>query len=49
MATAPTTVPDLLATMAQLLGLDPAYTTTTTSGRPISVTDDGTPIRELMV
>ncbi len=48
-ATAPTTVPDLLATMAQLLGLDPAYTTTTPSGRPISVTDDGTPIRELMV
>ena len=46
-ATRPTTVPDLLATMAQLLGLDPAYTTTT-SGRPISVTDDGTPIRELM-
>jgi uncharacterized protein (DUF1501 family) len=48
-ATAPTTVPDLLATMATLLGLDPAYTTTAPSGRPISVTDDGVAIRELML
>jgi uncharacterized protein (DUF1501 family) len=47
-ATAPTTVPDLLATMAVLLGLDPAYTTATPSGRPISITDGGAPIRELM-
>jgi uncharacterized protein (DUF1501 family) len=47
--TAPTTVPDLLATMAVLLGLDPAYTITAPSGRPISVTDDGTPMRELMI
>jgi len=47
--TAPTTVPDLLATMATLLGLDPAYTATTPAGRPISVTDDGAALRELMV
>jgi uncharacterized protein (DUF1501 family) len=46
--TAPTKVPDLLATMATLLGLDPAYTTMTPAGRPISVTDDGSPLRELM-
>ena len=35
-ATPPTTVPDLLATMATLLGLDPAFTATTPAGRPIS-------------
>jgi uncharacterized protein (DUF1501 family) len=46
--TAPTKVPDLLATMAALLGLDPAYTTMTPAGRPISVTDDGSPLRELI-
>jgi hypothetical protein len=43
-----TGVPDLLATMATLLGLDPAHTEMSPVGRPISVTDDGTPIRELM-
>jgi uncharacterized protein (DUF1501 family) len=48
-ATAPTRVPDLLATMATLLGLDPAYTAMTPAGRPISVTDDGAPLRELML
>jgi uncharacterized protein (DUF1501 family) len=46
--TPPTTVPDLLATMATLMGLDPGYTTMTPVGRPISLTDDGAPIRELM-
>jgi uncharacterized protein (DUF1501 family) len=45
---APTTVPDLLATMATLMGLDPGYTTMTPAGRPISLTDDGALIRELM-
>jgi uncharacterized protein (DUF1501 family) len=45
---AATSVPDLLATMATLLGLDPAYTETSPAGRPISVTDGGTPIRALM-
>ena len=44
----PTSVPDLLATMATLLGLDPAHTETTAAGRPIAVTDDGAPLRELM-
>jgi len=43
-----TGVPDLLATMATLLGLDPAHTEMSPVGRPISITDDGTPIRELM-
>ena len=45
---APTTVPDLLATMSTLLGLDPAHTETSPAGRPIAVTDGGTAIRELM-
>ena len=44
----PTTVPDLLATMATLLGLDPAHTETSPAGRPISITDGGSAIRELM-
>jgi uncharacterized protein (DUF1501 family) len=43
-----TTVPDLLATMAVQLGLDPAHTEVSPAGRPISVTDDGTPIRALL-
>jgi uncharacterized protein (DUF1501 family) len=47
-AGAPTLVPDLLATMATLLGLDPAHTETTPAGRPISVTDGGSAIRALM-
>jgi uncharacterized protein (DUF1501 family) len=45
---APTSVPNLLATMASLLGLDPAHSETTAAGRPISITDDGSPIREVM-
>jgi hypothetical protein len=45
----PTGVPDLLATMSTQLGLDPAHTETTPAGRPISVTDGGTPIRGLLV
>ncbi|HTQ42647.1 MAG TPA: DUF1501 domain-containing protein, partial [Polyangiaceae bacterium] len=43
----PTMVPDLLATMAAQLGLDPAHTEVSPAGRPISITDDGTPIRAL--
>jgi hypothetical protein len=43
-----TSVPDLLATMAVQLGLDPGHTETTPAGRPISVTDDGRPIRALL-
>jgi uncharacterized protein (DUF1501 family) len=45
---APTTVPDLLATMGTLLGLDPTHTEMSPSGRPISVTDGGMAIRELL-
>jgi uncharacterized protein (DUF1501 family) len=45
----PTSVPDLLATIATQLGLDPAHTETTPAGRPISVIDDGHPIRALLV
>jgi uncharacterized protein (DUF1501 family) len=47
-AGAPTRVPDLLATMATQLGLDPAYTQTSPAGRPISLTDDGKPIAALI-
>ncbi|HEY5145769.1 MAG TPA: DUF1501 domain-containing protein, partial [Polyangiaceae bacterium] len=47
-ATAPTTVPDLLATMATLLGLDPAFTATTPAGRPMALTDGGTVLRDLI-
>jgi uncharacterized protein (DUF1501 family) len=47
-AGAPTTVPDLLATMAMLLGLDPALTETTPAGRPIALTDDGNVLRDLI-
>jgi uncharacterized protein (DUF1501 family) len=46
--TAPTAVPDLLATMATLLGLDPAHTETSPTGRPISITDGGAAIRDLI-
>jgi len=45
---APVHVPDLLATMAVILGLDPGATVLSPAGRPIAVTDDGTPIRALM-
>jgi uncharacterized protein (DUF1501 family) len=47
-ATAPTTMPDLLATMATLTGLDPAFTATTPAGRPISLTDDGVVLHDLV-
>jgi hypothetical protein len=43
-----TVVPDLLATMAVQLGLDPAHTEVSPAGRPISITDDGTAIRALL-
>jgi|CZKU01.1.fsa_nt_gi uncharacterized protein (DUF1501 family) len=47
-ASAPTKVPDLLATMASLLGLDPALSETTPAGRPIALTDDGVVLRDLI-
>jgi uncharacterized protein (DUF1501 family) len=47
-AGSPTGVPDLLATMSSLMGLDPSHTEMTPVGRPLSVTDGGTPIRALL-
>ncbi len=47
-ASKPTAVPDLLATMGSLLGLDPGHTEMTPAGRPISVTDGGRPIASLL-
>jgi len=47
-ASAPTSVPDLLATMATLLGLDPGHTEMTPVGRPISLTDGGGPLADLI-
>jgi hypothetical protein len=46
--TRPTTVPDLMATAATLLGLDPQKEFTTPLGRPITITDNGKPIREIL-
>lgn len=43
-----TSVPDLFATMATLLGLDPGETVKTRVGRPISITDSGRPIRAIL-
>ena len=45
----PTSVADLLATMSSLMGLDPAHTEMTPVGRPISITDGGSPIRALLL
>jgi hypothetical protein len=44
-----TRVADLFATMATLLGVDPDETVQTRSGRPISVTDSGQPIRAILI
>jgi len=41
-------VPDLMATFATLMGIPPDHTQMTPIGRPIAVTDNGTPVRELM-
>jgi len=46
--TRPTTVPDLMATAATLLGLDPQKEFATPLGRPIAITDNGKPIREIL-
>lgn len=43
------TVPDLLATIATTLGLDPADVTQTPAGRPIYLTDGGHPVKALLV
>jgi hypothetical protein len=42
------TVPSLLATIAMPLGLDPADMAQSPAGRPITLTDGGTPIRALL-
>ena len=44
----PVTVPNLAATVATVLGMDPAESFLTPIGRPISITDDGAPIRALL-
>ncbi|MCA9585508.1 MAG: DUF1501 domain-containing protein [Myxococcales bacterium] len=44
----PVRVPDLLATIATIGGLDPHDTAMSPAGRPISLTDGGTPVRELL-
>jgi uncharacterized protein (DUF1501 family) len=44
----PVTVPDLFATIATLLGIDPTREELSPIGRPIAVSDSGTPIRELI-
>ncbi|RYE87348.1 MAG: DUF1501 domain-containing protein, partial [Myxococcales bacterium] len=41
-------VPDLFATLAAQLGLDPARSFDTPSGRPIAITDGGTPQLDLI-
>ena len=42
------TVPNLLATIATALGLDPNDTVMSPVGRPISLTDDGVPVKALL-
>ncbi|HSN99330.1 MAG TPA: DUF1501 domain-containing protein [Candidatus Nanopelagicales bacterium] len=44
----PTSVPDLFATIAAQLGLEPLATFDTPLGRPISLTDGGTPVAALI-
>ena len=44
----PTRVPDLFATIAWQLGLDPSKTAYSNGGRPIAVTDGGSAIRALL-
>jgi len=41
-------VPDFFATIATLIGIDPATTMMTPVGRPISITEKGKPVRELI-
>ncbi len=43
------TVPNLLATIATTLGLDPADVAQSPAGRPIALTDGGVPVRSLLV
>ncbi|MFO0679490.1 MAG: DUF1501 domain-containing protein [Polyangiaceae bacterium] len=43
------TVPDLFATVVHALGIAPDRTLMTPIGRPIAVTDEGTPVKALLV
>jgi uncharacterized protein (DUF1501 family) len=43
-----TGVPDVLATIASRMGIDPGHTETTPAGRPIAVTEGGRPIAEIL-
>lgn len=43
------TVPNLLATVATTLGLDPADMAQSPAGRPIALTDGGAPVKALLV
>jgi uncharacterized protein (DUF1501 family) len=43
------TVPNLLATIATTLGLDPDDTVMSPVGRPIALTDHGVPLKRLLV
>ncbi len=45
----PTAVPDLFATLAGQLGIDPDKTLPTPLGRPLAVTDNGKPIHEILL
>jgi len=44
----PVTVPNLLATVATTLGLDPGEMAQSPAGRPISLTDGGVPVRSIL-
>jgi uncharacterized protein (DUF1501 family) len=44
----PVTVPNLFATIATLLGMDPAHEEMSPVGRPIAVSDGGLPVKALM-
>jgi uncharacterized protein (DUF1501 family) len=44
----PTSVPDFMATIASLLGVDPSKETHTPRGRPITITDGGKPISSIL-
>ena len=45
----PYSVPDVMATIATLAGISPNAETMTPVGRPIAVTDNGTPIADVMI
>jgi uncharacterized protein (DUF1501 family) len=44
----PVAVPDLMATIATVLGMDPTETFLSPIGRPIAITNEGSPIRALL-